>query len=49
MPEPSARLPDELRADVETLWNYRSLRHELRPADVGIGLGVHYRRALSPR
>jgi uncharacterized SAM-binding protein YcdF (DUF218 family) len=34
-------LPDELRADVETLWRYHDLHHSLRPADVGIGLGSH--------
>ncbi|MFC9250601.1 YdcF family protein [Amycolatopsis thailandensis] len=34
-------LPDDLRADVQTLWDYHDLRHELRPADVGIGLGSH--------
>ncbi|OXM58273.1 hypothetical protein CFP71_04325 [Amycolatopsis thailandensis] len=32
-------LPDDLRADVQTLWDYHDLRHELRPA--GIGLGSH--------
>lgn len=26
---------------VETLWHYHDLRHELRPTDVGIGLGSH--------
>jgi uncharacterized SAM-binding protein YcdF (DUF218 family) len=41
MSEPSTRLPDELRADVETLWRYHELRHRLRPSDVGIGLGSH--------
>lgn len=41
MPEPSTRLPEELRADVETLWRYHHTHHELRPADVGIGLGSH--------
>ncbi|WP_410647473.1 YdcF family protein [Amycolatopsis sp. cmx-4-54] len=34
-------LPDDLRADVQTLWDYHDMRHELRPADVGIGLGSH--------
>ncbi|MEV7552350.1 YdcF family protein [Amycolatopsis sp. NPDC089917] len=34
-------LPGDLRADVRTLWDYHDLRHELRPADVGIGLGSH--------
>ncbi|GAA5153008.1 MULTISPECIES: YdcF family protein [Amycolatopsis] len=35
------RIPAELRADVETLWDYHDLHHELRPTDVGIGLGSH--------
>lgn len=34
-------LPDALRADVQTLWDYHDMRHELRPTDVGIGLGSH--------
>ncbi len=34
-------LPQDLRADVETLWAYHDLRHELRRSDVGIGLGSH--------
>lgn len=34
-------IPAEVRADVETLWNYHHLGHELRPAEVGIGLGSH--------
>ncbi|GAB3703119.1 YdcF family protein [Amycolatopsis oliviviridis] len=34
-------LPDDLRADVQTLWDYHDMRHEPRPADVGIGLGSH--------
>ncbi|MBE1580632.1 YdcF family protein [Amycolatopsis roodepoortensis] len=38
MPE---TLPDDLRADVQALWDYHDMRHELRPADVGIGLGSH--------
>lgn len=38
---PAAQLPADLRADVETLWAYHDLRHELRPTDVGIGLGSH--------
>jgi len=38
MPE---TLPDDLRADVQTLWDYHDMRHELRPADVRIGLGSH--------
>ncbi len=38
---PTRVLPDEVRADVETLWRYHDMRHELRPCDVGIGLGSH--------
>lgn len=34
-------LPAEHRAAVEVLWNYHDMGHELRPADVGIGLGGH--------
>ncbi|MFE0590528.1 YdcF family protein [Micromonospora echinospora] len=34
-------IPDGIRADVETLWRYHDLGHELRPCDVGIGLGSH--------
>ncbi|RSN10116.1 hypothetical protein DMC63_31440 [Streptomyces sp. WAC 05977] len=41
MPERSTTLPDNLRADVQTLWDYHDMHHELRPADVGIGLGSH--------
>jgi hypothetical protein len=35
------RIPEGLRADVEILWNYHDLRHDLHPCDVGIGLGSH--------
>ncbi|GAA3533585.1 YdcF family protein [Amycolatopsis ultiminotia] len=41
MPERSTTLPDNLRADVQTLWDYHDMHHELRPTDVGIGLGSH--------
>ncbi|MGV9776606.1 YdcF family protein [Streptosporangium sp. NPDC003464] len=34
-------VPDVLRADVETLWDYHDMHHVVRPADVGIGLGSH--------
>jgi uncharacterized SAM-binding protein YcdF (DUF218 family) len=34
-------IPEGLRADVETLWEYHDMRHEPRPCDVGIGLGSH--------
>ncbi|MEV4248743.1 YdcF family protein [Streptosporangium canum] len=37
----SALVPDALRADIETLWNYHDMHHVVRPADVGIGLGSH--------
>jgi uncharacterized SAM-binding protein YcdF (DUF218 family) len=41
MPERNTTLPDELRVDVETLWDYHNMHHKLRPSDVGIGLGSH--------
>ncbi|MGQ4618149.1 ElyC/SanA/YdcF family protein [Nocardia sp. R7R-8] len=34
-------LPDEFRSDVEILWDYNQMHHEVRPVDVGIGLGSH--------
>jgi uncharacterized SAM-binding protein YcdF (DUF218 family) len=34
-------IPAEVRADVETLWNYHHLDHELRHTDIGVGLGSH--------
>ncbi|MFI6216618.1 YdcF family protein [Nocardia brasiliensis] len=36
-----AVLPEELRPEVETLWDYNQMHHEIRPVDVGIGLGGH--------
>ncbi|GLY35256.1 hypothetical protein Amsp01_012800 [Amycolatopsis sp. NBRC 101858] len=39
MPTPS--IPDELREDVETLWNFHRIDDPLRPVDVAIGLGSH--------
>ncbi|MFG3619549.1 YdcF family protein [Nocardia sp. NPDC047654] len=38
---PATTLPEELRADVETLWRYNQMDHPVRPVDVGIGLGGH--------
>jgi uncharacterized SAM-binding protein YcdF (DUF218 family) len=34
-------LPAELRCDVEILWDYHDMHHELRRCDVGVGLGSH--------
>jgi uncharacterized SAM-binding protein YcdF (DUF218 family) len=34
-------LAAEIRADVEVLWRYHDMRHQVRPGDVGIGLGSH--------
>ncbi len=34
-------IPDELREDVETLWNFHRIDDQLRPVDVAIGLGSH--------
>jgi uncharacterized SAM-binding protein YcdF (DUF218 family) len=53
-------VPSHLRDDVETLWDYHDMHHELRPCDVGIGLGSHdpgvamvavelFRRGMFPR
>ncbi|WIX81726.1 YdcF family protein [Amycolatopsis carbonis] len=36
-----ATIPDEVRADVETLWNYHRVDDELAPVDLAIGLGSH--------
>ncbi|TCB91606.1 YdcF family protein [Micromonospora zingiberis] len=37
----SPSIPAEHRADVERLWDYHNMHHEIRPVDVGIGLGSH--------
>lgn len=37
----ASTLPDYLRSDVELLWDYHDMHHELHPCDVGIGLGSH--------
>jgi uncharacterized SAM-binding protein YcdF (DUF218 family) len=53
-------VPRDVRADVETLWAYHDMHHELRPVDVCIGLGSHdlgvatyagqlYQQGLFPR
>lgn len=34
-------IPDEHRADVVTLWEYHDMKHQVRPADIAIGLGSH--------
>lgn len=36
-----ATIPAAHRADVERLWTYHHMNHEIRPCDVGIGLGSH--------
>ncbi|MGV9823380.1 YdcF family protein [Nocardia xishanensis] len=38
---PSTTLPEDLRSDVEILWDYNRLDDEVRPVDIGIGLGSH--------
>lgn len=38
---PVAVIPESLRSDVETLWEYHDMHHEPVPCDVGIGLGSH--------
>lgn len=53
-------LPQDVRAEVETLWAYHDMAHEPRRCDVGIGLGSHdlgvathtaelYNRGMFPR
>ncbi|MFC7344409.1 YdcF family protein [Saccharopolyspora griseoalba] len=34
-------IPEGIRRDVEVLWDFHDLGHELRPCDVGVGLGSH--------
>ncbi|GAB2923034.1 YdcF family protein [Micromonospora polyrhachis] len=34
-------IPSAHRADVECLWDYHNMHHQIRPCDVGIGLGSH--------
>lgn len=41
MPTPTKSVPDELREDVETLWNFHRIDDPLQPVDVAIGLGSH--------
>ncbi|MEV6526337.1 YdcF family protein [Longispora sp. NPDC051575] len=54
------KLPREIEADVQTLWDYQDLHQEPQRCDVGIGLGSHdlgvavytaelYHRGLFPR
>lgn len=38
---PSTVFPDEHRADVVMLWEYHDMKHQVRPADIAIGLGSH--------
>ncbi|GIM94413.1 YdcF family protein [Paractinoplanes toevensis] len=39
--QPIAAIPDAVRADVEVLWSYHDMKHELHACDVGVGLGSH--------
>ncbi|MEV6070722.1 YdcF family protein [Nocardia sp. NPDC052001] len=36
-------IPQDLRDDVETLWDFNQMGHEPKPVDIGIGLGSHDR------
>jgi uncharacterized SAM-binding protein YcdF (DUF218 family) len=38
---PTTVLTDDLRVNVQILWAYHDMAHELRRCDVGIGLGSH--------
>jgi uncharacterized SAM-binding protein YcdF (DUF218 family) len=37
----SSTIPSQYRRDVERLWDYHNMHHEVRAAEVGIGLGSH--------
>lgn len=37
----TATIPPQLTDDVRTLWDFHQMGHQLRPTDVGIGLGSH--------
>lgn len=37
----AASIPDNVRVDVETLWNFHRIDDTLRPVDIAIGLGSH--------
>lgn len=41
MPTNATAIPDSIRSDVLALWDYNQMHQELRPCDVGIGLGSH--------
>jgi DUF218 domain len=38
---PQTAIPADVLADAQVLWDYHDLHHQLRPTDVGIGLGSH--------
>lgn len=57
---PTATLPPEHRADIDVLWDFNQMHHELRPVDLAVGLGSHdlgvathtaelYHRGLFPK
>lgn len=41
IPELNQRPTREQLADALTIWNYHQMHHDLRPVDVGVGLGSH--------
>ncbi|GII65631.1 hypothetical protein Skr01_57160 [Sphaerisporangium krabiense] len=56
----SAVIPKDVWSDLEILWDYHDMHHELRESDIGIGLGSHdigvalyaadlYKKGLYPR
>lgn len=38
---PSAAIPADVFEATQVLWDYHDMHHELRPTDVGVGLGSH--------
>ncbi|ETK30958.1 YdcF family protein [Microbispora sp. ATCC PTA-5024] len=60
MPTDFSALPETVKSDLRILWDYHDMHHELRPCDVGVGLGSHdigvavftaelYHRGMFPR
>jgi uncharacterized SAM-binding protein YcdF (DUF218 family) len=38
---PHTVIPSDVRDDVLTLWEFHQMHHDVKPSDVGIGLGSH--------
>ncbi|MFC0866323.1 YdcF family protein [Sphaerimonospora cavernae] len=60
MSDDFSALPQTVKSDLRTLWDYHDMHHEPRPCDIGVGLGSHdigvavftaelYHRQMLPR